>query len=385
MKNQKLTTSPWCPFCGQKISRASDALERKMQEFQIGRCECGAVYSCDPTGHNVGSAMVETLVFACNDNWDFAWDLMPEDDYLTGRVEDYDEITHQVVNTGNIDGRPVRGVLYFVRLHTEIADIAKRVKIKQDALARESVEPVAGDEKKAVLPTPEPQLDPKRVKLKATKKSVKEARDNVDIDTLVTLCFDNKKTLRLLQRLLYDVDDARRWETAWIIGQVCSRLATKMPGQVSELIHRLFEVCSDSAAAPWGMLETLGEVISGRPDIFGAFTRHLLNYMGDESTQVQVVWALSKIAEKRPDLIRETPFFNLFHFLNHPNPEMRGLVVQLLGRIRAKEVSMQLMELSDDQETLIIWENRKPVEHTVSELVHVALKQISEGDKKDDR
>ncbi len=102
--------------------------------------------------------------------------------------------------------------------------------------------------------------------------------------------------------------------------------------------------------------------------------------MGDESTQVQVVWALSKIAEKRPDLIRETPFFNLFHFLKHPKPEMRGIVVQMLGRIRAKEVSMQLMELSDDQEILVTWENGKAVEYTVSELVEVALKQISEGD-----
>jgi len=151
------------------------------------------------------------------------------------------------------------------------------------------------------------------------------------------------------------------------------------------MIHRLFEVTSDSAAAPWGMLETLGEVIAERPDIFGAFTRHLLNYMGDESTQVQVVWALSRVAEKRPDLIRATPFFNLFHFLKHPKPEMRGLVVQLLGRIRATEVSMQLLELSDDNETLIIWEAGKPVEYTVSQLVQVALGQINEGDTKNDK
>ncbi|HIP83476.1 MAG TPA: PBS lyase [Desulfocapsa sulfexigens] len=385
MKKQKITTAPWCPFCGQKVARATDAIERRMQEFQVGRCECGAVYSCDPTGHNVGSAMVETLVFACNDNWDFAWDLMPEDDYLTGRIEDYDDVTHQVINTRNIDGRPVRGVLYFVRLHTEIAEIAKRVKIKQDALARESVEPVAGVDESVSLPAPESRLNPERVKIKATRKGVKEARDKRDIDLLVTLCFDNKKTLRLLQRLLYDVDEARRWETAWIIGQVCSRVATREPGQVSEMIHRLFEVTSDSAAAPWGMLETLGEVIAERPDIFGAFTRHLLNYMGDESTQVQVVWALSRVAEKRPDLIRATPFFNLFHFLKHPKPEMRGLVVQLLGRIRATEVSMQLLELSDDNETLIIWEAGKPVEYTVSQLVQVALGQINEGDTKNDK
>lgn len=380
MKKQKITTAPWCPFCGQKVGRATDAIERKMQEFQVGRCQCGAVYTCDPTGHNIGSAMVETLVFACDDNWDFAWDLMPEDDYLTGRVEDYDETTHQVVNTGNIDGRPVRGVLYFVRLHTEIAEISKRVRAKKEVVARETTKPVVASEETVAIPTPEPQLDPKRVKVKATKKVVLEARDRGDIDTLVSLCYDNRKTLRLMQRLLYDVDEARRWETAWIIGQTCSIVATKMPGQVSELIHRLFEACSDSAAAPWGMIETLGEVIAGRPDIFGAFTRHLLNYMGDDSTRDQVLWALSRIAAKRPDLIRETPFFNLFHFLKHPKPETRGHVVQILGRIRAKEVSMQLMELSNDQETLVVWDEGKPVVHTVSELVQVALEQISSSE-----
>jgi hypothetical protein len=324
--------------------------------------------------------MVEALVFACDDNWDFAWDLMPEDDYLTGRVEDYDETTHQVVNTRNIDGRPVRGVLYFVRLHTEISEISKRVKAKKEALARENVKPVLATEEAPQRPAPGPQLDPKRVKVKATKKGVQTARDAEDIDTLVMLCYDNKKTLRLLQRLLYDIDDARRWKTAWIIGQTCAVVASKMPGQVSEMIHRLFEACSDSAAAPWGMIETLGEIIAARPDVFGAFTRHLLNYMGDESTQVQVVWALSRIAEKRPDLIRETPFFNLFHFLQHPKAEMRGQVVQLLGRIRASEVSMQLMELSDDQESLVIWEGGDAVEFTVSELVKVALSQISSSD-----
>ncbi len=384
MKKQRLTTAPWCPFCGQKVGRASDAIERKMQEFQVGRCECGAVYTCDPTGHNIGSAMVETLVFACNDNWDFAWDLMPEDDYLTGRVEDYDEVTHQVVNTKNMDGRPVRGVLYFVRLHTDIAEIAKRVKEKKESLVLEGTRPVLQSEKSAAPYPQEPQLDPKRVKVKVNKKMVAEAREKGDIDTLDLHCFDNKKTLRLLQRLLYDIDEPHRWETAWIIGQVCGRVASRAPGQVSELLHRLFEACSDSAATPWGMVETLGEIIAARPDIFGAFTRHLLNYMGEESTQMQVLWSLSQIAEKRPDLIRETPFFNLFHFLKHPDAAMRGLVVQLLGRIRATEVAMQLMELSDDNATLVIWKQGRPEEHTVSELVKVALAQISEGENKDD-
>ena len=381
MKKQKLKTEPWCPFCGQKVGKPSDAIERKMSEFKVGRCQCGAVYASDPTGQNVGAAMVETLVFACDNNWDFAWDLLPEDDYLTGRVEDYDEQTHQVVDTRNLDGRAVRGILYFIRLHTEIADISKRVKEKQDAISKDSTAPVLDSVEIPQKPEPAPALDPKRKKVRVNKKMVLEARNNVDIDTLVSYCFDDRKTLRLIQRLLYDVDEGRRWETAWIIGQVCAKVADKEPGQVSELMHRLFEACSDSAAAPWGMIETLSEVIAARPDIFGAFNRYLLNYMGDESTQVQVVWGLSKIAETRPDLIRDTPFYNLFHFLTHPKPEMRGLVAQLLGRIRANEVSMQLMALSDDDAKLVVWNKGKAEEHTVSELVKEALSHISNGDK----
>lgn len=380
MNKQKFKSEPWCPFCGQKVGKPSDAIERKMTEFKVGHCQCGAVYGSDSTGMNVGSVMVETLVFACDNNWDFAWDLMPEDDYLTGRVEDYDEETHQVVETRNIDGRAVRGVLYFVRLHTEIADISRRVKEKQDALANSTV-PVLDTTEIPERPDPGPALDPKRKKVKVRKNMVSEARDNCDIDTLVSYCHDDKKTLRLLQRHLYDVDEARRWETAWIIGKVCAKVAEREPGQVSELLHRLFEACSDSAAAPWGMIETLSEVIAARPDIFGAFNRHLFNYLGDESTQVQVVWGLSKIAEKRPDLIRDTPFFDLFHFLTHPKPEMRGIVVQLLGRIRATEATMQMMALSGDHEKLIIWNAGKAEEHTVAELAKEALANISNGDK----
>ncbi len=368
---------PWCPFCGQKVGKASDAVERKLQEFPVGYCQCGAVYSCDATGHNVGSAMVETLVLACNDNWDLAWELLPEDDYLTGRVENYDEVTHQVVETGNFDGRPIRGVLYFVRLHTEMSELAHRVSEKKKAVADEKIL----DEVRESVPL-EPEPDPDRKRLKANKKQVKSHAENGDVDSLVALCLDDKKTLRLLQRLLYDPIEEKRWYYAWLIGQVTARVSTRDPGQVSELLHRLFEACTDSAATNWGMVETIGSVIAARPDIFGAFTRHLLNYMGDESTQVLVVWALGEIAVTRPDLIRDTSFYSMFHFLNHPNPAMRAHIARLLGRIKASEVSMQLMGLSNDNAEVSIWENGEMKETTVALEASVALKAIAGGRKK---
>ncbi|MDJ0623019.1 MAG: HEAT repeat domain-containing protein [Desulfocapsaceae bacterium] len=370
MKKKIIKRPPWCPFCGQRVGKATDAVERKMNEFPVGRCQCGAVYSCDVTGHNVGAAMVETLVYACGDNSELAWELYPEEDYLTGRVENYDEMTHQVIDTGNLDGRPVRGVLYFVRLHTEMAELAERLSTNKDQ-KNEDIQ--AAIVKKAISPPPP---RPKKDRQRATKKNVAELADQYDVEKLAELSLDDKKTLRFLQRRLYDPMEESRWKTAWLIGEVCARVSTYDPGQVSELLHRLFEACSDSAAANWGMVETLGAVIAQRPDIFGAFTKHLLNYLGDDSTQLQVIWALTEIAGTRPDLIRDTPFFNLFHFLSHPKAEVRGYIARLLGRIKATEAAIQLMEVSGDQSSFTLWEGGVPVKTTVAQEATKAIQAI---------
>ncbi len=371
MKKKTMIKRPWCPFCGQKVERAVDMPNRKMREFSVGRCSCGAVYSCDPTGHNVGAAMVETLVHACGDNWDLAWELMPEDDYLTGRVEDYDEETHQVTDLRHVDGRAVRGVLYFVRLHTEMSDLARRLQQKKEQKTEDAARS-GGYAPPAV--EPEPQKG--RQKTRASKQLVQQLCEERDEDGLVALCLGDKKTLRLMQRLLYDPLEDKRWRAAWLIGRVCARVSTRDPGQVSELVHRLFEACSDSAATPWGMIETIGSVVALRPDIFGAFTRHLLGFVSAESTRVQVIWALAEIAERRPDLVRETPFYSMFHFLNHPEAQVRGQLARLLGRITATEASIQLMGLHQDRAELTIWEQGAPVHTTVAEQAARAIKRI---------
>lgn len=384
MSTKTIKTPPWCPFCGHKVGRPGDATERKLNEFPIGQCQCGAIFTCDATGHNVGAAMVEALVHACNGNWDFAWELLPEDDYLTGRVENYDEQSHEVHEKGNVDGRYVRGVLYFVRLHTEIAEIAERFKERK---ARQEAGEEAPDNKELIAankPKIEPAPEKNRVKLRANKKLVRQLVDESDVDQLVALCFDDRKTLRLMQRLLYDPMPEGRWHVSWIMGQVCARVATREPGQVSELLHRLFEACNDSAATHWGMVETLGSIIAARPDIFGAFTRYLLNFVGQDTTRVQVIWALGEIAETRPDLIRDTPFFNLFHFLQHPDADVRGHVARLLGRVGASEATMQIMALSGDKSELQIWEKGKMADTTVADEAAKALAAIkNKGDKQE--
>ncbi len=368
-KKTQIKTKPWCPFCGQKVSRPTPPEKRKLGEFSAGRCQCGAVYTCDATGHNVGAAMVEALVYACNDDWDLAWELIPEDDYLTGRVENYDETGHQVMEQKHIDGRYVRGVLYFVRLHRDIAEISERVKGKRQGTGSGHTD---GNDTLAL----EPERDPKRQRKKAKKAEVKKLLADRDIDTLVDFAFDDIKTLWFMQRSLYDPDPDQRWLTAHLLAEVCRRLSTREPGPVSDLLHRLFEAVADSAAASWGLIEAIGSIISARPDIYGAFGRHLLPYLGHESTRNEVLWGLGSLARSRADLIRAMPYYQIFNFLASTNPITRGLCLRLIGNMRATEVSDRVKSLVDDESEIVIHEKGLPLKTTVAAMARGAIAAI---------
>lgn len=367
MKGQQIKIPPRCFFCGQEIEPPRLLEQRKLGEFNMGECECGAVYACDATGHNVGAAMVDALVYACNDDWDLAWDLLPDQDYLTGRVESYDEISHQVLEQRHLDGRYVRGVLYFVRLQREIDEITRLRKAKKGT-------PAATHSGPDYLPSIEPERDPRRQRRRADKKEVGRLALAADLDALVDLSFDDLKTLRYLQRLLYTPDEAQRWRIAHLIGQVCARLATRQPSAVSDLLHRLFEASSDSAATPWGLVETMGSIIAARPDIFGAFARHLLRYANHTSTRVQVLWALGGIAARRPDLIKNTPYYQMSALLDDPDPMVRAMTVRVLGRMAASEFFSPLANLVEDQSEVTIYEDGRPQTTTVGKLAAQALK-----------
>ncbi len=362
---------PWCPFCGMDVGRPTYGQERRMREFPQGRCSCGAFYVADATGHNVGAAMVECLVGACGGNWDLAWDLLPEDDYLTGQIDDYDEVTHQVVQKRNLDGRAVRGVLFFVRLHKDMAALAARF-ARQHGLAGAD----AGTENGQAAELPSRRLDPKRKRRKAEKNEVQRLARQEEVEALVALYLDDRRTLRFLQRMLYTPDRAERYKIAWILGRVCGEGAVAEPGPVADLLHRLFEACADSASSSWGMAEGIGAIIANRPDIYGAFTRHLFAYMGDPGTREAVLWGLGEIAASRPDLIRALPFYSLFPVLTHEDAVLRGLTLRLLGRVRAREAALQIMGLVHDASPVTIAERGELRHTTVAALAEEALSLI---------
>ena len=74
-----------CPFCEKPIDEPQEIKTSFGSTFTGGKCGCGAVYVFDRGGHNLGDAYVDALAYACNNDWDKAWSLVPDEDYdLTG-------------------------------------------------------------------------------------------------------------------------------------------------------------------------------------------------------------------------------------------------------------------------------------------------------------
>jgi hypothetical protein len=70
-----------CPFCSRPLDEPREINGRFGNTFTGGSCECGAAYVFDQSGHNLGDAYVDALTYACGEDWDKAWDLIPDEDY----------------------------------------------------------------------------------------------------------------------------------------------------------------------------------------------------------------------------------------------------------------------------------------------------------------
>lgn len=329
-------------------------------EMPVGACSCGAVYAFDVTGHNLGTAMIEALVFGCNGDWDLAWDLLPEEDYLEKQVKNYDLDSHLIVPSGAYQGRQISGTLYFIRLHSDIREVteAGATRLLQRAT------PVS--EGSSVRP---------RGRKPFTKADVEHLVKAFDVEGLLDLAKQDKRIIRDLQRLLYAVDIRSRLRAAELLGKACALIAERDPGTVSRLLQGLFTSLSDTAASSWGSLDAIGEIISQSPGQFAGYIPQIYAWAKDEELLPEVLCALGRIGATRPDLIRRATL-HLIPLLNNGNPYVRGHAAALLGNLGAQEAKDDLGKLVDDSAALEMYADGELRGRTVGGLAAEALEKL---------
>jgi predicted RNA-binding protein len=356
---REIIAKPKCPFCGMVIDKPGELETETQTEMTVGKCSCGAVYACDVTGHNLGTALVEALVFGCDGDWDLAWDLLPEEDYMEGQVNNYDLDTHLVIHGGVYQGRRIAGTLYFVRLYRNVPGVTEEAKKGLVRAAAVSQRSSSKKKDKKVL----------------SKKEVAGFVEAYDLNPLLDVAKEDKRIIRDLQRLIYSVDKQLRLRATDALGKVSGVIAEYDPGAISKLLQRLFSASADTAASSWGCLDAIGEIISNSPEQYGGYMPQLYQFAGDRALLAEVLRALSNIGGKRPDLIRKTTY-RFIPFLQDPDPEIRGYAAILLGNLGAREAKDDLTGLEEDSADLEVYRNGQLEKQTVGQLASEALAKL---------
>jgi hypothetical protein len=351
---------PACPFCGLNIEKPKELNTRMPGEMPVGSCSCGAVYAYDATGHSLGTAMVEALVFGCNGDWDLAWDLLPEEDYLEKQVKNYDLETHLILPGGAYEGRRIAGTLFFIRLHQDVREVTEE-----------------GARRRLDKATPISQKNSfkKRNRKLFSKKEVETWVNEYKLDAMLSIAERDPRIIRDLQRLLYSAENGLRWRAADILGRVSALIAQKDPGTISKLLQGLFTSVTDTAASSWGSLVAIGEILSHNPEQFAGYLPQLYPLMRDRGLLPDVLRALAKIGQTRPDLIRKKTFY-FIPLLQDRDPEIRGYAAILLGNLSAHEAIEDLEALGDDAASFETYRDGHVRTQAVGEMVSKALEKL---------
>lgn len=348
---------PLCPFCGLGVQRPGETGTGISYELPVGRCTCGAVYACDVTGHNLGNALVDALVYACDGDWDGAWQLLPEKDYLEARIENYDEVTHRVIPGGAYEGRRIAGVLYFVLMKT-----AKGSTLPVPPAAspgRGHVAPIVTEKRKKVF----------------SKKDVEGLVRAYDVEALLHLAGQDKRIIRDLQRLLYSAERLVRQQAADMLGRVSAVIAEQDPESISRFLQGLFTSLLDTAASSWGALDAIGEIIRNSPDRFSGHIGRLYQLTRDRSLLRDILRALARIAETRPPVMRKTAY-QFIQFLSDSDAESRAYAAIILGNLEAGEAREEISRLTGDTTTFELYRDGQMETLTVGQVASEALQRL---------
>ncbi len=343
---------PECPFCGQYIV-VPKVMKAEFGEILGGACKCGAVYVCDPTGRNTGEAYTEALALAKGD-WDI--DTMNQDaDYQTEDMS-YDLKRHaKIYSEGH---STTKGKLVFVRLGSTY-----------------NHQPAANNT----------QVSFKKDNFKGNKMKLKEKIKNLlkskSFEDIANISLHEKGVIKVIISLTYDKDDVISWQAIETMGLIARKWSEERVGVVRDTIRRLlWSMGDESGGIGWGAAEMLGEIIRSDPDNFIDIVPILWSFRDEEMFRAGTVWAMSRIADIKPDLMPFT-YKDLQSLLIDKDPAVRGYTAWLIGILREKNLLEDIKKLLSDAVVINFYQDGELTKRTVGDIVKEAINKVNKNIK----
>ncbi len=148
---------------------------------------------------------------------------------------------------------------------------------------------------------------------------------------------------------------------------------------IADLVKRLIYASADSAASAWGALETVGEIIRHAPERFGLFVKNLFAFLKYPEFRPAALWALARIGEREPLLVRREPALKILSFLEDKNPQTKAMAILACEKIGLREAAPKLRELLAEESEVEIFnpEGEELKRVKIGDLARQALDQLS--------
>jgi hypothetical protein len=331
---------PECLFCGRPVKQPVET-RTDFGQVLAGRCDCGAVYVCDPTGHNVGEAFSDGLALAKGD-----WNVgdMAGDEY------DYEEMDYDLKLHCRLYGKGMSfssGKLLFLRMSGPAEPIPS---------------PAAAKVPEAIL------ADPAFMKLKL-KDQVRFLLEQGFYEALGTLAAKDKNVLKWLISFSYDKEDAAAWRAIEGMGYAARALRAARLDVIRETTRRLiWSMTDESGGIGWSSPEHLGEIVRSDPDEFQDIIPIIWSFREEDTLRSGVVWAMGRIAAIRPEKIVFI-LNDIEEVITDPSPTVRGFLAILLKALAPVAMTAHLLaRLNTDTGRLKIYENGVLHDRSVADL-----------------
>jgi len=194
--------------------------------------------------------------------------------------------------------------------------------------------------------------------------------------------------------LLLDRAEAVRWRAALAFGRAVARLADSPAEGGLEAARVVLRQClwrmnEESGGLGWGIPEALGETLARHERLAGEFHRVLAsyvrqevrgegNYLEHEPLRRAVFWALGRLAEAFPGLVRGE-VRALLDGVQEEDAACRGLAARACGLAGVAEALPLLEALAGDPAGLDLWLDGEARPATVGALAREALERLRAG------
>jgi HEAT repeat protein len=192
-----------------------------------------------------------------------------------------------------------------------------------------------------------------------------------------------RKSVNKLFSLLYSSDPVMKWKAVRAMGVLVDILAREDIESARDILRRLmWNLNDESGGIGWGSAEAMGEILANNDRLAGEYSSILLSYAREdgnyqelESMQRGVLSGIGRLAQVRPDLIKEgIPF--ILPFINIKDPTLRGTAAFILGLAGDAGAIDELENLLGDENEINMYVGDGVSKKRIKDIAKEAIENI---------